>query len=153
MRNWMHCVNITSTKHIGIETRRKQASYDVDSNLLKKQGIKELEKRWCNNKTWAENATRPKKINSVVLVRERTKPTERPPLVGEVSANFCGYRVSRGRREGSLRPYSSLSRQDRTKLPAQTMRHSQKQCRSVPSAPSARWVLPVRHAVYCDSVH
>jgi hypothetical protein len=28
--------------------------------------------------------------NSVALVRERTIPTERPPLVGEVSANCCG---------------------------------------------------------------
>ena len=28
--------------------------------------------------------------NSVVLVREWTIPTERPPPVGEVSANFCG---------------------------------------------------------------
>jgi hypothetical protein len=26
--------------------------------------------------------------NSVALVRERTIPTERPPLVGEASANF-----------------------------------------------------------------
>ena len=30
------------------------------------------------------------KKNSVALVRERTIPTERPPSVGEVSANFCG---------------------------------------------------------------
>jgi hypothetical protein len=29
---------------------------------------------------------------SVALVRERTIPTERPSLVGEVSANFCGKR-------------------------------------------------------------
>ena len=28
--------------------------------------------------------------NSVALVRMRTIPTERPPPVGEVSANFCG---------------------------------------------------------------
>jgi len=28
--------------------------------------------------------------NAVALVRERTIPTERPPPVGEVSANFCG---------------------------------------------------------------
>jgi len=28
--------------------------------------------------------------NSVVLIRERTIPTERPPPLGEVSANFCG---------------------------------------------------------------
>jgi hypothetical protein len=27
--------------------------------------------------------------NSVALVRKRTIPTERPPLVGEVSANVC----------------------------------------------------------------
>ena len=32
----------------------------------------------------------PTKLNSVALVRERTIPTERPPPVGEVSANFCG---------------------------------------------------------------
>jgi hypothetical protein len=30
-----------------------------------------------------------KKTNSVVLVRKRTIPTERPQPVGEVSANFC----------------------------------------------------------------
>jgi hypothetical protein len=37
--------------------------------------------------------------NSVALVRERTIPTERPPLVGEVSADG---RVSRGQSDGSL---------------------------------------------------
>jgi hypothetical protein len=31
-----------------------------------------------------------KKLNSMVCVRERTIPTERPPLIGEVIANFCG---------------------------------------------------------------
>ena len=36
---------------------------------------------------YVENKT---KLNSVALVRERTVPTERPPPVGEVSANFCG---------------------------------------------------------------
>ena len=29
-------------------------------------------------------------LNSVALVRTRTIPTERPPPIGEVSANFCG---------------------------------------------------------------
>ena len=29
------------------------------------------------------------KLNSVALVRTRTIPTERPPPVGEVIANFC----------------------------------------------------------------
>jgi DNA-directed RNA polymerase subunit L len=37
------------------------------------------------------NTTRTlKKLNSVAIVRERTIPLERPPPVGEVSANFCG---------------------------------------------------------------
>jgi hypothetical protein len=32
---------------------------------------------------------------------ELYRPTERPPLVGKVSANFNGYRVSRGQRNDS----------------------------------------------------
>jgi hypothetical protein len=51
-----------------------------------------------------------KQTNSVALVRKRTIPTERPPHVGEVSANFCVYRVSRGQRNGSPRPCSQFSR-------------------------------------------
>jgi hypothetical protein len=51
-----------------------------------------------------------KKLNSVARVRELTIPTERPPLVGEVSANFCGERVPRGQRDGSLWPCSRLPR-------------------------------------------
>jgi hypothetical protein len=50
--------------------------------------------------------------NSVALVRERTIPTERPLLVGEVIANFCGYRVPRGQRDGSQRPCSRFPRQE-----------------------------------------
>jgi hypothetical protein len=42
--------------------------------------------------------------NSVALVHKRTIPTERPPLVGEVGANFCRLRVSRGQLNGSPRP-------------------------------------------------
>ena len=51
-----------------------------------------------NKKIWNTNPGRfetcgpnyQTKLNSVALVRERTIPTERPPPVGEVSANFCG---------------------------------------------------------------
>jgi hypothetical protein len=39
--------------------------------------------------------------NSVVLVRERTIPIERPPIVGEVSANLCGERGCRVVRDPS----------------------------------------------------
>jgi hypothetical protein len=47
---------------------------------------------------------------SMVWVRERTIPTKRPPLLGEMVANFCGQRVPRGQRDGSLQPYSRFSR-------------------------------------------
>jgi hypothetical protein len=49
-----------------------------------------------------------KKLNSVALFRNRTIPTERPQLVGEVIANFRGYRVSRGQPNGSPRPLISV---------------------------------------------
>jgi hypothetical protein len=39
--------------------------------------------------------------NSVASVRERTIPTERPPLVGDVSANFCEKMLPRDQRDGS----------------------------------------------------
>jgi hypothetical protein len=40
------------------------------------------------------------------------RATELPRLVGEVIANFCGQRVPRGHRDGSLRPYSQFPRQE-----------------------------------------
>jgi hypothetical protein len=43
-------------------------------------------------------------LYSVDLVRKRTKPTDQPRLVGEVSANICGYRVSRGQHGWFLLP-------------------------------------------------
>jgi hypothetical protein len=51
--------------------------------------------------TLIENST---KTNSEALVRQRTIPTERPPLVGEVNPNFSGCRVSRGQRDEFPRP-------------------------------------------------
>jgi hypothetical protein len=54
--------------------------------------------------------------NPVAWVREWTIPTERPPLVGEVSANFCEYKVPRDQRDRSLRPYSRLSRPETLRL-------------------------------------
>jgi hypothetical protein len=45
----------------------------------------------------------------MALVCERTIPTERRPLVGEVNANFCGKTVSRGQHDGSIVPYSQFS--------------------------------------------
>jgi hypothetical protein len=39
---------------------------------------------------WKLQKTKNTKLNSVAVVRKRTIPTERPPLVDEVSANLCG---------------------------------------------------------------
>ena len=55
-----------------------QFSYDVEFKLAKFLQLIGTIKR---TKT---------KLNSVALVRTRTIPTEQPPPVGEVSANFCG---------------------------------------------------------------
>jgi hypothetical protein len=40
----------------------------------------------------------------MTLVREQPIPTERQPIVGDVSANFCGWRVSSGQCGGFLQP-------------------------------------------------
>jgi hypothetical protein len=56
--------------------------HTIVKNLYKSSVIDQI----LHNRRY-ENIT-----NSVALVRERSIPTERPPLVSEVSANFCGYR-------------------------------------------------------------
>jgi hypothetical protein len=51
-------------------------------------------------------------INSVASIFERTIQTERPPLVGDVSANLCGKSVPRGQSDGSQHRCSRFSRPD-----------------------------------------
>jgi hypothetical protein len=66
----------------------------------------------CQTISWQmvhEAYVKKKKRNSVALVRKRTVPIERPPLIGEVSAKFCGENMSRGQRDGSPRPLISIS--------------------------------------------
>jgi hypothetical protein len=46
----------------------------------------------------------------MALVHEWTVLTQWLPLLGEVTANFCRQRVSRGQRNGSPLPYSWFSR-------------------------------------------
>jgi hypothetical protein len=58
---------------------------------------------------WVYSRTKKKKkLNSVAVVRKRIIPTERPPYVGEVSANLYGYRVLRGQRNEFQRPLISV---------------------------------------------
>jgi len=71
-----------------------QKIQNLGSYALEAQGSRKHEGEWPNKpgiqrQAWHNNLTKTK-LNSVALVRERTIPTERPPPVGEVSANFCG---------------------------------------------------------------
>jgi hypothetical protein len=50
----------------------------------------QLDKKNTEYSQLDKNSTEYPEINSVALVCERTIPIERQPLVGEVSANFCG---------------------------------------------------------------
>jgi hypothetical protein len=62
----------------------------------KKKRILTMDKRWGRVDKYLRRRflssvfyLRETKTNSVALVRERTMPTERPPFVGIVSANFA----------------------------------------------------------------
>jgi hypothetical protein len=54
---------------------------------MRKHKKKSLSGGKRENSKWSTKCEKQYK-NSMVLVRERTIPTERTPLVGEVSANF-----------------------------------------------------------------
>jgi hypothetical protein len=82
--------NSASSKQVAEESFWTEEGWG-DNRLKKKMHNEELHKYSSNN-------------NSVAWVRELTIPTERPPLVGEVSVNFCRYRVLRVQHNGSLRP-------------------------------------------------
>jgi hypothetical protein len=42
------------------------------------------------SKHLADSKTKKTKLNSMAIVRKRTIPTERPPLVSEINAKLCG---------------------------------------------------------------
>jgi hypothetical protein len=67
-----------------------------------------LKLRYPSSKPRTVERTSLIKKNSVALVRKRSIPTERPPLVSEVSANLCGKRVLRGQRNEFPRPLISV---------------------------------------------
>jgi hypothetical protein len=62
----------------------------VHQNKSKQQGRTILSKNKYSVHVYWHLIQAETETNSVVWVRVRTIPTERPRLVGEVSANFCG---------------------------------------------------------------
>jgi hypothetical protein len=82
---------VNSFTHLGSTlTEDGGADEDVRSRIKKvNRAFIQLYPVWRNRNI--SKRTKKKNLNSVALVRERTIPTdERPPLDGEVSANFCG---------------------------------------------------------------
>jgi hypothetical protein len=67
--------------------------------LKEQSGVKQYEAETCQD----VYVTDEKHITPWLVVCKRTIPTERPPLVSEASANFCG-----GQRNGSPRPLISV---------------------------------------------
>jgi hypothetical protein len=76
-----------------------------DDNVLALVSLLSFQKtslrKSCLEKTLEKYSERVQLMNSVALVCERSISTERPPLVGEVSANSCGFSVLRDHRDGS----------------------------------------------------
>jgi hypothetical protein len=89
-------IPFTDTKEIIKETTTHNLiDPQMKYELINRYDIITRQNCFLNNKTNIENGglamgAPSSSINSVALVRERTIPTERPPPVGEVSANFCG---------------------------------------------------------------
>jgi hypothetical protein len=91
--------------------RKAPHSHSYRSSVLKYNAVK-----WTHSSFFLASVVgcsptrgRPlKKETPWLLVRNRTIPTEPPPRIGEVSANSCGCRMSRGQRKGFPRPLISV---------------------------------------------
>jgi hypothetical protein len=90
-------LNYTSTTLGGVKLKinyiwgyaNKTFEYHCPRELSLRKTMQQLHVRLSEDtKCNVQNITNKK--NSVACVRERTIPTERPPIVGDVSANFCG---------------------------------------------------------------
>jgi hypothetical protein len=65
--------------------------FPTDDETMSKRQIVRI-KRKTTRLAYSPNFTKlgAIKLKKLYGLRERTMPTERPPLVGEVIANFCG---------------------------------------------------------------
>ena len=80
-------ISVLIEKHTGITSQNVILIFPV---AKKSQSALSAFFPFCDRLISHPYKTLGKSKNSVALVRERTIPTERPPPVGEVSANFCG---------------------------------------------------------------
>jgi hypothetical protein len=102
-----------TTLHIKVVTTRCSAAnyLTVVSRWVGSSRAERHIQRHTGRESGEDREHKQVKKNSVAFVREQTISTERPPLVGEVSANTSSDRgVPRGHRDGSILPYSRLSK-------------------------------------------
>jgi hypothetical protein len=110
--SWEMALKSVSTS--GGENGRKQR------NLLAYESNKRFERcsdslqaaSFNNQPKTSTSVTKTNKTNSMVWVRERTIPTERPPLVDEVTANVLRIEGATRSAWRIPRPYSRFSRQE-----------------------------------------
>jgi hypothetical protein len=76
----------------GIVTCSREPKLQFDQSLCLETARAEQNTDRTTTTTTTTTTTNNNNNNSVALVRERTPLTERPPLVAEVSANFCEQR-------------------------------------------------------------
>jgi hypothetical protein len=84
-----------NTKKMGyfyIQQKRDKENHKTIQGYSNKNSISNSEHHTKHNKmTSVKRQIQSEALqHSMVWVRERTIPTERPPLVGKVIANFCG---------------------------------------------------------------
>jgi hypothetical protein len=83
---------LVATKEIGLEVNADKSKYMVmsrDRNAGWGHSVK-IDNSSIESVEEFKYLGTMLKLNHMAVVRERTIPTERPPPVGEVSANFCG---------------------------------------------------------------
>jgi hypothetical protein len=69
-------------------TNTEEFELSFGRNILKNEFVDQAEWEMMSFHVSISSKNSHIKLNSVALVRERTIPTERPPPVGEVSANL-----------------------------------------------------------------
>jgi hypothetical protein len=126
-------VTCTPTLRIGKSVAARCCLFEVFLSSVLSSSHVTLSTRFSNacfyNKTWATEVSLQVlyqitesrlhlNISKWALHSEQTIPTKRQPLAGEVSNNFCGWRVPRGQRDGSLRRYSRFSRLESLLFPS-----------------------------------
>jgi hypothetical protein len=104
---YLICINVFSVTTFELKQESLRSAnrlFHIHMTLTARK-TKKLRERVTRTDKWSHNKQTPWPESASELYR----PSDRP-LVAELSAKFCGYRLPRGQLDGSLRTYSRLSR-------------------------------------------